>query len=208
MSQYYQSSDGGAPFVAAIETVTGNSGGPVGGSGVPTNINIIGDTAQGVSVNGNAGTFTETVTVQNATAAPTAGAALKGVSSFDSNDFTVTNGFVDIKGTSNGTGTTVGATTADIITVPLGAVAGVFQFEARAKGFDAATPAGCGYNVYATLRTDGVTATLEGSQSIFNENAVLSPADAYFIASGNNAVLQVLGVAGLTIDWVGSSQVT
>lgn len=134
--------------------------------------------------------------------------AIRGTAAFDSNDFTVVDGFVDIKGSANGTGQTIGAVTADILTIPLGAVAGTQQFEARVKGFESTTPAGCGYNVYGTLITDGVTATLVGVQDVFNEDPALVTADAYFIASGNNAVLQVLGVAGLTIDWTASTQET
>lgn len=107
-----------------------------------------------------------------------------------------------------GSGETVGAVTADLITVPLGSVAGTFQFEARVKGYDAATPAGCGYNIYATFTTDGATATLVGDQPIFNEDDVLADADAYFVASGNDAVLQVLGVTGLTIQWSASTERT
>ncbi len=107
-----------------------------------------------------------------------------------------------------GTGITVGATTADLFSVPLGAVAGTYQFEARVKGFESGTPAGCGYNVYGTFTTDGLAATLVGDQSVFNENAALVAADAYFVASGNNAVLQVLGVTALTINWSGEADIT
>ncbi len=106
------------------------------------------------------------------------------------------------------TATTVDATTQDIITVDLGAVPGTFQFEARVKAFEDTTPAGAGYNIYATFTTDGATATLVGDQPIFNEDDALSDADAYFTASGNNAVLQVLGVAGLTIEWSAQSEQT
>lgn len=107
-----------------------------------------------------------------------------------------------------GTGTTIGATTDDILSFPLGAVDGTYQFEARVKAYNASTPTGSGYNIYATFITDGATATLIGQQSIFNETMVLEDADAYFIASGNNAVLQVLGVAGLTIAWAGETELT
>ena len=106
------------------------------------------------------------------------------------------------------TATTVGATTADIITIPLGAVAGTFQFEARVKAFNASTPAGAGYNLYATFTTDGVAATLVGEQPIFNEDNALMDADAFFVASGNNAVLRVLGETGLTVNWTASYEIT
>lgn len=134
--------------------------------------------------------------------------ATKGTASFDSDDFTVTNGFVEIKGANVGTGQTINATTDDVITIPLGGVAGTFQIEARCKGFESTTPAGCGYNIYATFTTTGGAATLVGNQDVYNEDVALASADAYFIASGNNAVLQVIGVAGLTIDWSAEARIT
>lgn len=108
----------------------------------------------------------------------------------------------------DGEATTVNAVTADVLTIPLGSVAGTFQFEARVKAYEATTPAGAGYNVYGTFITDGSAATLVGDQPIFNEDAALAAADAYFIASGNDAILQVLGVAGLTINWIAETAVT
>lgn len=124
----------------------------------------------------------------------------------------VTNGAgtIDLSSTPyKGSATTVNATTANLITIPLGGAAGTFQFEARVKAYKAAAPAaGAGYNVFGTFTTDGGTATLIGNQDIFNEDASLSPADAYFIASGNNAVLQVLGVAAFTIVWSGTANIT
>ena len=131
-----------------------------------------------------------------------------GVASFDPDFFQVTDGAVTLINNVDGTGTTVGATTANILSVPLGNVAGVFQFEARVKAYDTATPSAAGYNVYATFITDGTTARLVGDQPIFNEDTTLEAADAYFVASGNNAVLQVLGVTGLTIQWTGETQLT
>ena len=107
-----------------------------------------------------------------------------------------------------GTTTTTGAVTSDVITVPLGAVPGTFQFEARVKAYDSVTPSGSGYNIYSTFRTDGTTATLIGNQDVYNEDPILNDADAYFIASGNDAVLQVLGVTGLTINWSAETEIT
>lgn len=125
---------------------------------------------------------------------------------------TITNGpgtiDLSVANEETGTGTTNGVAIANIITIPLGSVAGVFQFEARVKGFDSATPSAAGYNVYATFRTDGATATLVGNQDVFNEDPAMATADAYFIASGNNAVLQVLGVLGLIINWSAETEIT
>lgn len=99
------------------------------------------------------------------------------------------------------TATTVGAVTANIITIPLSTTPGTNQFVATVKGFESTTPASAGYSIYGTFRTDGATATLVGNEDIFAEDAALVAADAYFTASGNNAIVQVLGVAGKTISW-------
>lgn len=135
---------------------------------------------------------------------------LANITSLDGS-ITITNGAgtIDLSASAfKGTADTIGAVTADLITIPLGLVAGTYQFEARAKAFESTTPAGAGYNIYATFTTDGASATLVGNQDIFNEDAALSTADAYFVASGNNAVLQVLGVAALTLHWSGETALT
>jgi len=202
MSQQQVFQGGGSPITPNLETLTGNTGGAVAGSGSPVNINLLGDTAQGVSVNGNAGTSTETVTVQNATAAATAGAANKGVSSYSSEDFVVTSGFVTLARNTSGTGQTVGAVTADIITLALGATPGTYALEGRVAGFESSTPAGAGFQIFATVRTDGASATLVGVPDIVgNTEAAINTALADVIVSGNNAIIQVTGVAALTIDW-------
>lgn len=191
------------------ETLTGDTGGAVGP--VLGNINLFsavvaaGTTPISVDGAGN----TETIHLQISQAVSAADATRIGLSNFDSTDFTVdADGFVQIKGSSNATTTTIGAVTADLLTIPLGAVPGVYQFEARVAAFDSATPSGAGYNVYGTFRTDGLAATLVGNQDIYNEEATLMTADAYFTASGNDAILRVLGVVALTIDWAGESKLT
>ena len=124
----------------------------------------------------------------------------------------VTNGAgsidLSITDTHTGTATTIDAVTANIITIPLGATPATFQFDARVKTFDTTSPTAAGYNIFSTFVTDGTTATLIGNQSIFNESPVLSAGDSYFIASGNNAVLQVLGVLGFTLHWSAETEIT
>jgi hypothetical protein len=276
MSQQQSFGVSSIPGAANIEFVLGNTGGNVPPNPATHVLNFTGDTTQGVHVNGTPGTFSEVITIDNATTlqkgvvllasnaetiagtdttkattpddikaklgvqtlhglaygAGTAAAlqwlgeaangqipigqvggipVLANITSIDGT-VKVTNGpgtiDLSVANEIQGTGQTIGAVTLNIISIPLGAVAGVFQFEARVKGFDPATPSGAGYNVYATLRTTGLAATLVGNQVIFNEDAVLNNADAYFIASGNNAVLQVLGVAGLTINWSAETEIT
>lgn len=102
-----------------------------------------------------------------------------------------------------GTGTTVGNVTDDIITLSLGATPGVYTIEARIVGFESTTPAGVGYQLFGTVRTDGATATLiELPDIISNEDTVLQPeADVDLVVSGNDAIIEVTGQTGFTINW-------
>lgn len=266
---------GGGGTVTGIEFLQGNDGVNVPGDPSTHITLLLGDNTQGVDVSGNAGTYTETITMFDATESQkgvvllasnaetiaganttkattpddikaklgaqtlhgipygnsttgaiqwlgeaqdgyfpigqTGGVPILGtITSLDGSIIvTLGAGTIDLAASdAKGTATTVGATTEDLLTIPLGATPGTFQFEARVKGFEATTPAGVGYNLYGTFITDGATATLVGYQPIFNEDTALVDADAYFVASGNNAVLQVLGVVGLTIDWSGETEVT
>lgn len=275
MSNISITNPGGGTAVDGIEFIQGNDGVNVPSNPTTHILFLTGDNAQGVDLSGVAGTYTETITVFDATEAQKgvtllasdpetiAGAVttkaitpsnlkaklgaqtlhgipygnaqtgavqwlaeaadgqipigdtggvpvLNNITSLDGS-VTITNGpgTIDLSANSASfTATTVGATTQDIITIPLGATPGTFQFEARVKAYEATTPAGAGYNLYGTFTTDGANATLVGYQPIFNEDSALTAADAYFIASGNNAVLQVLGVAALTINWTAESEVT
>lgn len=101
-----------------------------------------------------------------------------------------------------GTGSTVGAVTADIITFSLGATPGVYAVEFRLSAFESTTPAGLGYSIFAAVRTTGAAASLIGTPDfIESEEAALAAADADIIVSGNNLIVRVTGVAGLTIKW-------
>lgn len=118
------------------------------------------------------------------------------------NPTTSNNEVIQLTNRLQGQGSTVGAVTADIITFALGATPGTFKFHFEISGFNALTPAGLGYSIEASVRTTGVAATVvsipDGDE---DEEAALSLADWAVIASGNNAILRVTGVAGLTINW-------
>ncbi len=103
----------------------------------------------------------------------------------------------------NGTGTTVGAVTADVITFALGATPKTYKFRFEMASFNSSTPLGAGYRIDATVRTTGAAATVVGiPDGDDDEEAALSAADWDVIASANNAILRVTGVAGLSINWV------
>ena len=214
MSQQQTFNQDGTPGAPNINYIEGNDGVPVGPNPATHVVDLLGSTvaagtnAVPVYVK-NTAAYTDSIEVQVSEATGSSNINNAGLSSFNISDFTVdANGYVSFADKYTGTATTVGAVTANVITIPLGGVAGVFQFEARVKGFEATGPAAAGYNVYATFRTTGAAATLVGNQDIFNEDPSLATADAYFVASGNNAILQVLGVAALTINWVAETEVT
>lgn len=103
----------------------------------------------------------------------------------------------------HGSATTVGATTADVITFALGATPATFFFNFKAVLFNASTPSGAGYETFTTVRTTGVVPTVIGdTDSITHEDAALIATTAQVVTSGNSIIFRVGGVAGLTINWV------
>jgi hypothetical protein len=101
-----------------------------------------------------------------------------------------------------GTGSTVGAVTTDLVTFSLGSTPATYVIEANCAAFESTTPAGAGYSLFGTIRTTGAAASLVGTpDKINNEDAALISCNADIIASDNNLVLRVTGTAGLTVDW-------
>jgi hypothetical protein len=101
-----------------------------------------------------------------------------------------------------GSTTTAGAVTSSAITLALGATPGVYTFDIAVAGFNASTPAGCGFTIVGSVRTTGASATLITNQAVDHfEEAALITATAVLAVSGNNALVNVTGVAGLNIDW-------
>lgn len=109
---------------------------------------------------------------------------------------------VSLNGGTEGTGQTIGAVTADLITFPLGAVPGVYLFKVDVVGFDAVTPLGAAYFLTGALRTTGAAGTELDDQATddFEEGALVA-GDVDLIASVNNAIIRVTGTAGKTINW-------
>jgi len=104
-----------------------------------------------------------------------------------------------------GSVTTVGATTSAAITLPLGAVPGVYTFDIVVAGFATAgpgVPLGAGFTIVGSIRTTGASAVLIPTQvpDHFEEGA-MAASTALLAVSGNNALVNVTGVAGFTIDW-------
>lgn len=100
-----------------------------------------------------------------------------------------------------GTGTTIGAVTADLITFSLGAAAAVYHIVADIAGYDITTPSGVTYEVINGIRTTGAAITFTGFDDLNAFEEVLTGCSAEFQSSGNNLIVRVTGSAGVTIRW-------
>lgn len=102
---------------------------------------------------------------------------------------------------------TVGAGNTDITLVdfsiaPFSGGAGTYTFEFRVAAYESSNPAGAVYKIYGGVLSDGTTPTLIGTpDKILMEDAALVGSDANLVVSGNELVLRVTGLAGLTIQW-------
>lgn len=106
------------------------------------------------------------------------------------------------KNSVEGTATTVGAVNADVITLPLGTVAGTYFFSGEITAYDTTLSRGGSYIFAGSIRTNGAVATEVSNQNSFESTDVsMIPADFDLIANANNSIVRVLGVAGSTINW-------
>jgi hypothetical protein len=112
-----------------------------------------------------------------------------------------------LNGGLEGTGTTIGAATADLITMDLGAIPGVYLFKIDVLGFDSTTPLGTAYFITAGARTTGAASIEIGGQASDDlEEGVLIKCESDLVCNGggfggNKAIVRVKGVAGKTIVW-------
>ena len=100
------------------------------------------------------------------------------------------------------TGSSINGATEDLITFDLGATNAVYRVEFKIAGRDTATGDGVGYTTFASIKTDGATATIVDSPfKDADEDNSLQSGDLNIIASGNNLVLRATGVAGQTVSY-------
>lgn len=157
-----------------VATITGDSGGAVSPDG-SNNINLFSDDSTANNANG--------VTVIGVPA---------------SNQLTVT-----LTNRLTGTASSVNAANADIITFALGASAAVYRFDFMVVGRDTGTGNGVGYHLFASVRTDGASATLIQTPFTDNdEDTALTAATLNLVMSGNSVILRANGVAGQTISYL------
>jgi hypothetical protein len=101
-----------------------------------------------------------------------------------------------------GTATTTDATPTTILTFILGAAPGVYSVDGSLVAFDVTDAAGASYSFTSGVRTTGAAAIEIGTEfkDLFEEVA-MATADFTVSASGNTLIIQVIGIAGKTIDW-------
>lgn len=105
--------------------------------------------------------------------------------------------------------TTADATDTTLISLSAGATPGTYYVYGNVQAFNASTPAGGAFSFTGGFRTTGAALTEMGTEyhDTFQEAALVptpaTAADIELLASGNNIVLQVNGIAGLSIDWNG-----
>lgn len=98
--------------------------------------------------------------------------------------------------------TTTDATPTTVLSISLGATPGIYYVTGDLVAYNSTDTAGAAYNYSGAARTDGVTATEISTEfkDIFEESA-MTTADFNIGVSGNTAFLQVIGIAGKTINW-------
>jgi len=109
--------------------------------------------------------------------------------------------FVKIKNSTTDTGQTSGAVTIDLSTIDCTAV-GTYKFISEIAAYEATGPNGAGITLYTTVISDGVNVTVIGdSDPIAHISAPILAINYAIVGSGTNAILQVTGALGFTIDW-------
>lgn len=100
-----------------------------------------------------------------------------------------------------GTGTTVGVTTVDIITFTP-PVIGTYSIGFDVAAFNTTSSLGSGYRLFGAVRFDGVNSTLcDAFEAIDEEEGTMSNVGLDVVVSGADVILQATGYAAQTINW-------
>lgn len=98
---------------------------------------------------------------------------------------------------------TTGAVTDTIASFNLENIANSWELRCRVVGFEASGSSAKAEEIIGLFKTDGVTASQVGTTVVaFNSfDSAISSSDVSFALSGNSVLINILGVAGLTINW-------
>jgi hypothetical protein len=105
-----------------------------------------------------------------------------------------------------GSVSTTGAETKALLTYAMTGAA-TYKFSMNIAGFSAASSVSIGVNLNATLRTNGATATvIETPDADTDKDALLASTIHWEVtAVANSLVVNVIGQAGVNINWVGEA---
>ena len=139
---------------------------------------------------------------------------VNGIDSTEDNDNgIITKGGVIGTGTANevdvvltnritGSGSVTDVTDADLLTFPLAVTPTVYRMFFDVVGRETTTGDGVGYSLFICAKTDGITASVVKTPfDDSDEDTALKSALCTIIASGNNIIIRVTGVAGTTITY-------
>jgi hypothetical protein len=100
-----------------------------------------------------------------------------------------------------GTGTTTGTGTADVITFTP-TVIGTYSLEYRTAAYNTTSSLGAGYSFFGAIRFDGANSNIcDTFDEIVNEEGTMTNVDLAVVVSGANVILRATGYAAQTINW-------
>lgn len=100
-----------------------------------------------------------------------------------------------------GTSTSIGATTTDIITFAP-TVVGTYSLEFRISVFNTTSVLGAGYSLFGAIRFDGVNSNIcDIFDEIVNEEGAMTNLDIAVVVAGANTIVRGTGYLGQTINW-------
>lgn len=100
-----------------------------------------------------------------------------------------------------GSATTVGAASGDIITF-IPTVVGTYSLEYRTAAYNTTSLLGAGYSFFGAIRYDGVNSNIcDAFDEINNEEGGMAAVDLSVVVSGASIILRATGYAAQTINW-------
>lgn len=109
--------------------------------------------------------------------------------------------FIKVQNSVTDTGQTVNNQTITLSTIDC-SVAGTYFFTSQIAAYDVAGVEAAGGSLYTTVRsTGGVLTVIDDTDAIAHRTAGLPDINYQISVSGTNAILQVTGQNGFTLDW-------
>jgi hypothetical protein len=109
--------------------------------------------------------------------------------------------FIKVQNSTTNTGQTINNQTINLSTIDC-SVAGTYFFTTQVSTYDVLGLEAAGGQLYTTVRsTGGVVTVIDDTDAIAHRTSGLPDIDYQIVSSGTNAILQVTGQTGFTLDW-------